>query len=55
MKKDMTYNEFKLLNKDLNVCPTPGKYNRSKYADDINDFMRRTKVKAHFKTTKTLV
>ena len=29
-----TYNEFNLLNKDLNFCSTPGKYNKSKYTRD---------------------
>ena len=48
------YNEFKLLNKDLNFCPTPEKYNKSKCTKDINNFMRRIKLKAHFKTTKPL-
>ena len=46
------YNEFKLLNKDLNFCLTPGKYNKSKYTKDINDFIRRIKLKAQFKTTQ---
>ena len=30
-----------MLNKDLNFCPTPGKYNK-----------RKIKLKAHFKTTE---
>ena len=47
------YNELKLLNKDLNFCPTPEKYNKSKCTKDIND-LRRIKLKAHFKTTKPL-
>ena len=50
-EKTFTYNEFKLLNKDLNFCPTPEKYNKSKYTKDINDFIRRIKLKAHLKTT----
>ena len=53
-KKTFTYNEFKLLSKDLNFCPTPGKYIKSKYNKDINDFIRRIKLKAHFKTTQPL-
>ena len=48
------YNEFKLLNKDLNFCLTPGKYNKSKYTKDINDFIRRIKLKSHIKTTQPL-
>ena len=48
------YNEFKRLNKDLNFRPTAEKYNKSKCTKDINNFMRRIKLKAHFKTTKPL-
>ena len=29
-----TYNEFNLLNKDLNFCSTPGKHNKFKYTRD---------------------
>ena len=53
-KNTFTYNEFKLLNKNLNFCPTPAEYNKSKYTKDINDFIRRIKLKAHFKTTQPL-
>ena len=53
-KKTFTYNEFKLLHKDLFFCPTPGKYTKSKYAKYINDFIRIIKLKAHFKTTQPL-
>ena len=48
------YNESKLLNKDLNFCLTSGKYNKSKYTKDTNDFIRRVKLKSHFKTTQPL-
>ena len=32
------------------LCPTLKIYNKSKYKKDINDFIRRIKLKAHFKT-----
>ena len=50
-KNTLTYNEVKLLNKELNFCQTPEKYNEPKYEKDINDFIRRIKLKAHSKTT----
>ena len=53
-KKEFTYNEFKLLNKDLNFCPTPGRYNKSKYNNDVNNFIRKIKLKAHFKNTENV-
>ena len=34
---------FKLLNKDLNLYPTPGKYSNTSYNNDIKYFMRRKK------------
>ena len=36
------------------LCPTLKIYNKSKYKKDINDFIRRIKLKAHFKTTQPL-
>ena len=39
------YDEFKLVKKDLNFCPTLEKCNKSKYTKDINDFIRRIKLK----------
>ena len=53
-KKTFTCNEFKLLNKGLRFCPSLRKYNGSKYTKDINGFIRRIKLKAHFKTTQSL-
>ena len=32
-----------------NFYPNLRKYNKSKYIKDINDFIRRIKLKAHFK------
>ena len=37
-----------------NFYPNLRKYNKSKYTKDINDFIRRIKLKAHFKTTQPL-
>ena len=54
IKKTFTYIEIKLLNKGLNFCSTLEKCNKSKYTKDINDFIRRIKLKAHFKTRQPL-
>ena len=40
-----------MLNKYLNFCPTPGKYSGTIYDNDIQNFIRKVKLKAHFKTT----
>ena len=40
-----------MLNKYLNFCPTPGKYSKTIYDNDIQNFIRKVKLKAHFKTT----
>ena len=53
-KKTFTYNEFRLLNKRLKLLSNPREYNKSKYTKDINDFIRRIKLEAHFKTTQPL-
>ena len=53
-KKTFPYNEFKRLEKDLNFSQTLGKYNKSKHTRDVNDFLRRIKLKAHFKTAQSL-
>ena len=53
-KKTFTYNELKLLNKDLNFYQTQGKYNKSKYAIDIHDFIRRKRLKTYFKVAQLL-
>ena len=47
-KKRFTYNESKLLNKDLNFCPTPEKYNKMNYDYDIQNYIRTIKLKVHF-------
>ena len=40
-KKTFTYNEFKLLHKDLNFCPTPGKYNTLKHISKQHNHSQR--------------
>ena len=40
--------DFKLLNKGLNFCPTPGIYNSRDFDNDFKDFARKIKLKAHF-------
>ena len=40
--------------KIINIYSTPRKYSSSKYEQDINDFIRRTKLTAHFKRTQSL-
>ena len=41
--------EFKLLNKNLNFCPTPNRSNKKQFKNDIDAFIRKVKLKAHFK------
>eukprot|EP00795_Rhopilema_esculentum_P000471 gene471-10148_t len=40
--------EFKLLNKNLNFCPTPLPYKTKKLEEDMKEFFRKIKLKAHF-------
>ena len=47
--KSFTFYEFKLLNKNLNFSPTPNTYNKKQFKSDINAFVRKVKLKAHFK------
>lgn len=44
--------QYKLLNKNLNFCPTPGNYNQTTLQNDINNFTRKIKLKAHFATNE---
>ena len=46
--KQFTLPEYNLLNKNLNFCPSPGKYNKTTLQKDIDAFTRRIKLKAHF-------
>ena len=48
--KSFTVYDFKFLNKGLNFCPTPGLYNSREFANDMNHFSRKLKLKAHFAT-----
>ena len=47
--KSFTFYDFKLLNKNLNFCPTPNRYNKKQFKNDIDTFIRKVKLKAHFK------
>eukprot|EP00795_Rhopilema_esculentum_P003972 gene3972-18216_t len=40
--------EFKLLNKNLNFCPTPLPYKTKELEEDMKEFFRKIKLKAHF-------
>ena len=42
--------EYKLLNKNLNFCLTPGNYKSSLLQADLHDFTRKIKLRAHFDT-----
>ena len=37
------------LNKNLNFCPTPKRYNKKQLKNYIDTFIRKAKLKAHFK------
>ena len=53
-KKTFIYYQFKRLSKASNFCPTPGKYNKMSNNNDIQYFIRRIKLKAHFKAAEVL-
>ena len=40
--------QFKVLNKNLNFCPTPGYYRKKEIKSDIKNFDRKIKLKAFF-------
>ena len=42
------HSPFKLLNKNLNFCPAPNRYNKKQFKNDIDTFIRKVKLKAHF-------
>ena len=50
-KHKFTIPQFKLLNKNLIFCPTPGNYDQIIFKADIKKFTRKIKLKAHFGTT----
>ena len=43
-------NEFKLLNKNMNFVPNPGKYNKKIFEDDMEKYFRRLALRAYFKS-----
>ena len=43
-----TLSEFKLLNKNLNFCPIPLPYKTKELEEDMKEFFRKIKLKAHF-------
>ena len=47
-KKKLSKNEYKLLNKNLNFVPNPGKPSKKDLDSDINAYFRRIMLKAHF-------
>ena len=49
--KSFTFYEFKLLNKNLNFCPTPNRH-KKQFKNEINIFIRKVKLKAHYKNNE---
>ena len=47
--KSFTFYEFKLLNKNLNFCPTPNRH-KKQFKNEIN--IRKVKLKAHYKNNE---
>ena len=47
-EKKFTYHDFKLLNKNLNFIPNPGKFNKNIFKKDRETFYRRIMLKSHF-------
>ena len=50
-----TYHEFKLLNRNLNFIPNPGKYNTNKFEEDKNRFIRSIILKSHFGSEDNII
>ena len=50
--KKFTKNDFKLLNKNLNFTPNPGKYNKTTFNKHKNTFYRRVILKSYFGDTE---
>ena len=42
--KTFTKTEFELLNKVLNICPRPNKYNKKQFDNDLLDIFQRLKL-----------
>ena len=47
-KKLFTYHEFKLLNRNLNFIPDPGRYNAKDLEEDKNKFIRNIILRSYF-------
>ena len=50
--KSFTIYEFKLRNKNLNFRPTPNRYNKTQFRNDINAFIKKIKLQAYIKNTE---
>ena len=50
-KQTFTYFEFKLLNRNLNFIPNPGKFNTHQLQTDTNNFLRSIILRSHFGKT----
>ena len=50
--KPFSKSEFCLLNKNLNFCPRPNKFNKQKFNKDLLEFYRNIKLRAHFGSTE---
>ena len=40
--------QYELLNKNLNFCPTPERYNKNEVINDFKEFKRKIKLNTHF-------
>ena len=40
--------QYKILNKNLNFCPTPERYKKNEVINNFKKFERKIKLKAHF-------
>ena len=47
LKHSFTKKQFKVLNKNLNFCPTSG-YNKKEIKTDMKNFEKKTKLKSFF-------
>ena len=47
-KHSFTKGQYDLLDKNLNFCPTPGRYNKAILKKDLESFNRKIKLKAFF-------
>ena len=50
--KSFTIYEFKLRNKNLNFRPTPNRYNKTQFRNDINAFIKKIKLQAYITNTE---